>query len=93
LLTDPFQDYLHYLHDSHQLVETAYQLEKEGGFDGEGTAASRGFIRHRLAAGAEMLRNLWYTAWVQSGQGPNTSAVSKPAGASNSTTPTPSRIR
>ena len=26
-----------YLYDSHKLVETAYELEKEGGFDGEGT--------------------------------------------------------
>ncbi len=68
LLPNPFQDYLQYLRDSHQLVETAYQLEKEGGFDGAGTAASREFIRQRLAAGAGMLRDLWYTAWVQSGE-------------------------
>jgi len=68
LLKDPFHDYLAYLHDSHHEVETVYQLEKAGGFDGEGTAASRDFIRHRLAAGAAMLRDLWYTAWVQSGE-------------------------
>jgi hypothetical protein len=78
LLTDPFQDYLHSLHDSYQLVETAYQLEKEGGFDGEGTAASRDFIRHRLAAGAEMLRNLWYSAWIQSGQEANPAITTPP---------------
>ena len=66
LLKDPFQDYMKYLRDSHQLVETVYALEKAGGFDGAGTEASRDFIRHRLAAGATMLRNLWYTAWVQS---------------------------
>lgn len=70
LLSDPFHDYLHYLNDSYQLVENAYQLEKEGGFDGEGNTASRDFIRHRLAAGATMLRNLWYTAWVRSGDEP-----------------------
>jgi hypothetical protein len=83
-LADPFHDYLHYLDDSHQLVETAYQLEKEGGFDGEGTAASRDFIRHRLAAGAEMLRNMWYSAWVQSGQQPGPSDPARPAVASPS---------
>jgi hypothetical protein len=69
LLKDPFQDYLRYLYDSYKYVETAYQLEKDGGFDGEGTPASRDFLRHRLAAGAAMLRDLWYTAWMQSGEG------------------------
>jgi len=67
-LADPFEDYLKYLRESHQYVETVYQLEKAGGFDGAGTAASREFIRQRLAAGATMLRDMWYTAWVQSGK-------------------------
>ena len=84
LLTDPFHDYLHYLYASHQLVETAYQLEKEGGFDGQGTPASRDFIRHRLAAGAEMLRNMWYSAWIQSGQPSGSSNATKPSAASPS---------
>jgi hypothetical protein len=67
-LAHPFQDYLQYLQESHQYVETAYQLEKTGGFDGEGTSASRDFVRQRLAAGATMLRNMWYSAWLQSGE-------------------------
>ena len=82
LLTDPFHDYLQYLRDSHRLVETAYQLEKQGGFDGEGTAASRDFIRHRLAAGATMLRDLWYSAWVQSGQTSGAATSSTPPASS-----------
>jgi hypothetical protein len=86
LLADPFQDYLRYLRDSHELVETAYRLEKQGGFDGAGTAASRDFIRHRLAAAAEMLRNMWYSAWMQSGQGPN-APTSKPATVHNPAKP------
>lgn len=77
-LTHPFQDYMHYLYESHNLVEKAYQLEKEGGFDGEGTPASREFIRERLAAGATMLRNMWYSAWLQSGEEPTDKADSKP---------------
>lgn len=67
-LMHPFQDYLQYLQDSHRYVEAAYQLEKAGGFDGEGTPASREFIRQRMAAGATMLRNMWYSAWLQSGE-------------------------
>ena len=87
-LSDPFQDYLAYLRDSNQLVERVYQLEKAGGFEGEGTPEARDFIRHRLAAGAQMLRNLWYTAWLQSAQDPPPYAPPKPV-----TTPTPENTK
>ena len=68
-LSDPWHDYLQYLLRSHTLVEKCYQLEKDGGFAGAGTPESREFIRLRLAAGSQMLLNLWYTAWVDSGKG------------------------
>ncbi len=77
-LTHPFEDYLRYLQDSHALVETAYQLEKAGGFDGQGTPASREFLRQRLAAGATMLRNMWYSAWLQSGEDLGEKPLPKP---------------
>jgi hypothetical protein len=79
LLTNPFQDYLAYLRSSNQDVEKVYQLEKAGGFDGEGTAESREFIRHRLAAGAQMLRDMWYSAWLQSAQDPAPYTPAQPA--------------
>jgi hypothetical protein len=79
LLADPFQDYLNYLRDSHQYVEKAYQLEKVGGFDGEGSPESREFIRQRMAAGSQMLRDMWYSAWIQSAQDPQPSTPAKPA--------------
>jgi hypothetical protein len=65
-LQNPWQDYLAYLWNSHALVEKCYQFEKAGGFIGTGTIESREFIRRRLAAGAQMLLNLWYTAWLES---------------------------
>jgi hypothetical protein len=65
-LEHPFQDYLAYLRESNTHVEQVYQLEKAGGFTGQGTPESRLFIEQRLAAGATMLRNLWYTAWLDS---------------------------
>lgn len=68
VLNDPWRDYLAYLKDSHKLVERVYQLDLQNGFRGEGTAESREFIRQRLAAGASMLRDLWYTAWIESGK-------------------------
>jgi hypothetical protein len=45
-----------------------YQLEKAGGFAGAGSAESREFTADRLAAGASMLRDMIYTAWVDSAQ-------------------------
>ena len=67
-LEDPWHDYIAYLHHSNSLVESCYQLERAGGFIGAGTADSREFIARRLAAGAQMLLNLWYTAWLESGE-------------------------
>jgi hypothetical protein len=67
-LQNPFEDYVNYLRDSNKLVEKTYQLEKTGAFAGKGTAEGREFVRQRLAAGAQMLLNLWYTAWVESEQ-------------------------
>lgn len=69
-LQNPFQDYLAYLRQSHEYVEKVYQVEKAGGFNGAGSPESRQFIEQRLAAGAEMLRDLWYTAWMDSAVDP-----------------------
>ncbi len=67
-LTDPFADYVTYLKESHGLVEDVYSLEKDGGFTGKGTPSAFDFTTRRLAAGSQMLLNLWYTAWIESGQ-------------------------
>jgi S1/P1 Nuclease len=64
---DVFTDYIAYLRQSSKYVEKVYQLEKLGGFDGQGTQESRDFTADRLAAGASMLRDMIYSAWLQSG--------------------------
>jgi hypothetical protein len=69
-LDHPFEDYVAYLRESQGKVERAYQLEKAGGFDGKGSAESREFIRRQLGRGAQMLLNMWYTAWVDSARAP-----------------------
>jgi hypothetical protein len=66
LIGDVFDQYMVYLRHSNSLVERTYQLEKAGGFNGDGTPASRAFVDERLAAGATELRDLIYTAWVRS---------------------------
>lgn len=86
-LARPFQDYMQYLYDSHKLVEAAYQLEKQGGFDGTGSEVSREFIRQRLAAGSAMLRNMWYSAWLQSGDDLDEKPPPKPVAAPGTTNP------
>jgi hypothetical protein len=63
---DMFDAYVVYLRQTATFVEQVYQLEKAGGFAGSGTDESRGFTAGRLAAGASMLRDMIYTAWVES---------------------------
>jgi hypothetical protein len=69
-LTDPFQQYVAYLRESNGKVETVYALEKAGGFTGKGTPEAFTFTTQRLAAGSQMLLNLWYTAWQDSAINP-----------------------
>jgi hypothetical protein len=65
-LDDPFARYIAYLKQSNGLVENVYALEKAGGFTGKGSPDALDFTTHRLAAGSQMLLNLWYTAWLES---------------------------
>lgn len=68
VLAAPFEDFVAYLRVTHQQVEETYRLEKQGGFNGRGTPQSRTFTAERMAAGVSMLRDMIYTAWVQSAQ-------------------------
>jgi hypothetical protein len=64
----PFQDFVAYLRATHQQVAATYRLDKQGAFTGKGTAQSRAFTTERLVAGAAMLRDMIYSAWLQSAQ-------------------------
>jgi hypothetical protein len=63
---DMFDAYMAYLRNTATGVEKVYQFEKAGGFIGAGSAESRAFATERLAAGASMLRNMIYSAWIDS---------------------------
>lgn len=65
-LKDPFADYVAYLKRSNGLVEQVYSLAKTGSFTGKGTPAAFEFTTQRLAAGSQMLLDLWCTAWLES---------------------------
>lgn len=65
---DMFDAYVAYLRHSATFVEKVYQLDKAGSFLGAGTPESRDFAAERLAAAASMLRDMIYTAWIESAQ-------------------------
>jgi hypothetical protein len=65
---DMFDAYVAYLRHTATYVEQVYQLYKAGGFNGAGTPESRDFTAARLADGASMLRDMIYTAWIDSAQ-------------------------
>jgi hypothetical protein len=67
-VADPFKDYQKYLWTSHGFVSKVYELDKAKGFDGAGSPESLKLTEERLAAGCQMLLDLWYTAWLQSTQ-------------------------
>jgi len=57
---------------SHEEVETLYRLDRDVGFEPDEPAAPRAvsFAAERLAAGAAMLRDLWWSAWRESAGAP-----------------------
>ncbi len=65
---DIFNAYVAYLRHTKTYVERVYQLDKTEGFKGAGTEESRQFTAERLASGASMLRDMIYTAWLESAQ-------------------------
>jgi hypothetical protein len=59
-----------YLRESNAQVEHLYQLDKAHPFEAtEADPADKAFVSERLAAGARMLRDLWWTAYVTSAPG------------------------
>ncbi len=66
-LGDVFADTMKFLFDSNSQVVELYRLEKTARWDSQNrNAESKRFVTARLAAGAQMLANLWYTAWTDS---------------------------
>jgi hypothetical protein len=81
----PRDAYRAYLNESLLLVEPLYKIEKAGGFkanNNTGTPEAREFTVQRLAAGAQMTANLWYTAWLESAVDPP-DPYAKPAAKKN----------
>ncbi|QQS45712.1 MAG: hypothetical protein IPM66_17505 [Acidobacteriota bacterium] len=64
---NPRQAIWDHLKKTHALVEELYILDKKEQFSATNTSPEhKSFVTARLAAGAGMLRDLWWTAWVTS---------------------------
>jgi hypothetical protein len=69
LLPDLRAAIITYLHETNAQVEHLYKLDKAHPFDTNTTdVEDKAFTVDRLAAGAKMLRDVWWTAWITSGQ-------------------------
>jgi len=69
LRTDYFKTAIDFVKTSNSLVERVYQLDKAGDFDlfrKPVSAEAKDFTTDRLAAGASLLRDFWWSAWVNS---------------------------
>jgi hypothetical protein len=68
VLADPFATILEYLGDSSTHVEEIYQMDQRGAFSNPNDAQAKQLVTRQLAKAATLLRDLTYTAWVESGK-------------------------
>lgn len=68
VLPDPFVAILEHLDTAASHVEQVYQLDKSGALADGSNADARALVSQQAARGAALLRDLAYTAWVESGK-------------------------
>lgn len=70
LRKDYFGAALESVRASNALVDTLYTLDRDGAFTGAQTEKGMQFTTTRVAAGASLLRDLWWSAFVNSVEAP-----------------------
>jgi len=72
LRTDYFKTAVEFIRGSNALVEKLYQMDRDGAFDvfRPVSPQARAFTGERIAAGASLLRDLWWSAWRNSANRP-----------------------
>jgi hypothetical protein len=70
--TDYFETALALIRSSNALVERLYQIDRDGGFDvfRPVTKEGKDFTADRLAVGASVIRDYWWSAWRNSANRP-----------------------
>ena len=64
---DAFQAIVDHYLKAGRLTVTVYQIDKAGGWADKQNRQARELVLQQLVGGAEVMRNLIYTAWVKSG--------------------------
>ena len=83
ILADPFVAILNHLDDAYDRVEEVYQLDKSGALADKASEPAAKLVKRQLAGASTLLRDLTYTAWVNSakpvsfGGGQNANPVSR----------------
>jgi hypothetical protein len=65
-LEDPWQATLKHSLDARNFVEDVYRLDQRHAFENKNDQEARELVLRRMASGAEFLRDLAYTAWIDS---------------------------
>lgn len=66
LLPDPFEAILQHLDRAATHLEEVYRLDKQGAFKDKSNEAAKDLVQKQLAAAGQLLRDLAYTAWIES---------------------------
>jgi hypothetical protein len=76
LRTDYFAAALESVRASQSLIETLYRMDRDGAFDvfRPVSPEAKRFTAERLAAGASLIRDLWWSAWQNSAKPPKRQA-------------------
>jgi hypothetical protein len=68
VLDDPFAAILAHLDDASEHVEEVYQMDARGAYSEKSDQQARTLVTRQLSRAASLLRDLTYTAWVESGK-------------------------
>lgn len=79
--TEYFNTALDFIRRSNQFVEPLYRLDQAGAFRTLGPTSQEGktFASERLASGASMLRDYWWSTWLNSARPPAKRIAATPA--------------
>ena len=83
VLDDPFAAVIHHLNDASRHVEQVYRLDQAGALADPHNQEAADLVKAQLAKAAVLLRDLTYTAWIQSGEPKSAVAVPNPVDPSN----------
>jgi len=75
VLDDPFAAFVAHLDDAYAHVEEVYQMDQRGAFADKTDQQARALVTHQLARASSLLRDLAYTAWLDSAKAPTPGAA------------------